>query len=677
MFAEASSLDKALAGFAAPGDAVPADPLACFVALFDAIRPRGREPASAAVTRYAALVQRVESDPATAAAVRRALWTLLTTRRLVSFFADSGILPATGFFSELGRIVAHRLLPELPDEGDLRDCLRRVFHHPHDWEWLGEVPAEMTLRFWRALAAPVLEGEVREPRLASVLDQMVEALLLVAYRVGGIGIEQELARLGPEFIDYAACFRGVAAEAQHFADAFRARAAGRATAVEDEKQLLVLVQQCDDVLERARRAALRLGTTLRLTYLMRRTTQSLQRVEALARLLGLRLQGDDKAAGSALAEWTTLTRAALRAENRHNSVRDHVARGVSMLALRVTDNAAKTGEHYIAASRREYFGMWRAALGAGVLIAAMALLKIFASKLDLALAGYALFYSLIYGVGFVVIYMLHLTIATKQPAMTAQTIAGYLGEARDGRVSDLERIVDLLVTVARSQFAAIMGNVSMAFPIAIAIGFGLSALLGEPAVDSGKADHLLHDLDPLGWAIPHAAIAGVFLFLSGVISGYFDNQASYARIGERVERLRWLVALAGTTRAAKAGGYVEEHLGGLAGNFLFGCMLGTAGTVGIIFGLPIDIRHIAFASANLGYALVAYEFALPLAAFAWAALGVALIGLTNLAVSFALALWMAQRARGIVFRQWGELLSRLWWRFRISPSVFFVAPRDA
>ncbi|MCK7497159.1 MAG: site-specific recombinase [Comamonadaceae bacterium] len=37
------------------------------------------------------------------------------------------------------------------------------------------------------------------------------------------------------------------------------------------------------------------------------------------------------------------------------------------------------------------------------------------------------------------------------------------------------------------------------------------------------------------------------------------------------------------------------------------------GTIGIILGLPIDIRHIAFSSANLGYALVAFDFALPLA----------------------------------------------------------------
>jgi site-specific recombinase len=103
-------------------------------------------------------------------------------------------------------------------------------------------------------------------------------------------------------------------------------------------------------------------------------------------------------------------------------------------------------------------------------------------------------------------------------------------------------------------------------------------------------------------------------------------------------------------------------------------MLGTAGTVGIILGLPVDIRHIAFSSANLGYAMVAFDFALPWPTMLWAALGVALIGLTNLAVSFALALWMALKARGVLFRQKRELLRCLWERFRVAPLSFFVAP---
>jgi site-specific recombinase len=45
-------------------------------------------------------------------------------------------------------------------------------------------------------------------------------------------------------------------------------------------------------------------------------------------------------------------------------------------------------------------------------------------------------------------------------------------------------------------------------------------------------------------------------------------------------------------------------------------------------------------------------------------------------VSFALALWMALRARGIVFTQTRELLRRIWWRFKLQPSSFLMPRRD-
>ena len=182
---------------------------------------------------------------------------------------------------------------------------------------------------------------------------------------------------------------------------------------------------------------------------------------------------------------------------------------------------------------------------------------------------------------------------------------------------------------------------------------------------------------PSDMAVPHAAIAGFYLFLSGLINGYFDNQAAYANIGQRIGRLRWLQLLLGKQRAARAGCYVGDHLGGIMGNFLFGCMLGSTGVIGKMLGLPLDIRHIAFASANVGYAVTGYEFQLAWQAILLAMLGVALIGLTNLAVSFALALRMALRARQIEFAHWGPLLAAVWQRFRRQPRSFFMPPRGA
>ena len=133
--------------------------------------------------------------------------------------------------------------------------------------------------------------------------------------------------------------------------------------------------------------------------------------------------------------------------------------------------------------------------------------------------------------------------------------------------------------------------------------------------------------------------------------------------------------LLGDERAARLGNYIQDKLGGIMGNFLFGCMLGSTGVIGTILGLPLDIRHIAFSSANIGYALIGFQFELPLMAILWAALGIALIGFTNLAVSFALALRTALGARRIVFAHWGPLLSAIWQRFRAQPRSFLLPPR--
>ncbi len=65
--------------------------------------------------------------------------------------------------------------------------------------------------------------------------------------------------------------------------------------------------------------------------------------------------------------------------------------------------------------------------------------------------------------------------------------------------------------------------------------------------------HLLHDIDAFHTpALFYAAIAGVWLFVAGLISGYYDNKALYTRMGQRVRQLRWLGRLLGIERRDRA-----------------------------------------------------------------------------------------------------------------------------
>ena len=650
-----------------------ADTLDLIRRLVSVLRPRSRRDTGAG-ERYAAMLARLEGDVDLLLAFRGHVVHFIASRRLITFFTDSGILPGTGFFSEWWRILGDRLLPEAPDERRLKDCLHVIFDRPDDWRWQEQVPPEHSRRLWALLASA---DDLRNLDWRGIHEQILDAVLLLAHRVSGLGVEAELMRASPSFGDDLPCFVALSAEALDFVNALRASLDDPSIPADDGSQLLVIVDQCASTLQRVRKRALTVGTSLHLSYLLARSEQCLERLRELVAILAATNASTAPGTATATAAWAEFAHDAFLAENRRNSLGNYMAQLSGLLAVRVTENAARSGEHYICDTAGDYRQMWRSAAGAGVLIAGMALLKIFAAGLHAPLFVEAFLFSMVYGLGFVLIYLLGMTVATKQPAMTAQTLAGLLGEVRPTRQAELDGLVDVVAAVCRSQLAAIAGNVVMALPVAIAIGFWLGQLQDYPVIPLEKGAHLLGDLDPLSWALPHAAIAGFYLFLSGLITGYFDNRAAYSNLAIRIARLRWLRRLAGTARAAGIGAYIQDHLGGIMGNFLFGCMLGSTGVVGIILGLPLDIRHIAFSSANLGYALIGFDFALPFKAILWAALGVALIGLTNLGVSFALALRTALGARGVRFEHWGALLKAIWQRFRSAPRSFVLPPRGA
>ena len=160
------------------------------------------------------------------------------------------------------------------------------------------------------------------------------------------------------------------------------------------------------------------------------------------------------------------------------------------------------------------------------------------------------------------------------------------------------------------------------------------------------------------------------LFLAGLISGYYDNLAAYERIRERVENIGWLKGLMGEDRLHRFATYLDDNLGALAGNFFFGIMLGTMGTIGFMTGLPLDVAHVTISSAYFGLALVALDFSVNPATIGNSLAGIALIGLVNLSVSFTLALWVAVRARGVSFSQAGGLVAILFGRLRANWKQF-------
>lgn len=638
-------------------------------AVIDELRPLRGSSADAA-QRLGEYVRRLGEQPALRAALRDDLLAVILQRHAVLLLATSGIYPGTGVVSEACERLSHKLLPEADDPIQLKSALGRIFRRD-DADWLEALPAADWAELFRVLDFGAAESGAA---LDGLFEDLIEALRVVAHRIAASGLEPEMLRLDPELEQHESPFLAQCEEALAFAA--RSEAAWREGAAidEDERHYLVLLDQCRETIERVRRRARQQGASFHLTFRLRRLRQHLDRAQRLAGLAAVLCAGDQTAAAGRIA---ALWRDLALAECRRNDLRRFWRQNLELVALRVTENEGRLGEHYISETRPEYFGLLRAAAGGGFVIALMAASKLWLATLGLAPLAEVLAFSLNYALGFVLIHMLGFSVATKQPAMTANAIAAAIEET-EGRERDMEPLAALVARTLRSQLAAIAGNVGLAVPAAMLVAAAAFALTGEHYIAPEKAAQLLDELDPVGsGAVFYAAVAGVCLFLAGLIAGYYDNLCAYNRIPQRLLQLARPARLLGAARWERTAAYIGDHLGALAGNFFFGFLLGGAAGLGTLLGLPLDIRHIAFSSAYWGFALAGLEFRLEWAAAGLAAAGVAAIGLTNLLVSFYLAIWVGLKARGITFEQRRSLAKAIGRRLLRQPREFFLPPGTA
>lgn len=647
------------------------DEITLIAGLVSKIRPKKSADASYAEHMIGALCHILGRRPELRAALRGALLNLLGAHKPVSLYVESGILPSTGFFTELYRRVSHKILPEAIDPNYLKDIFALVFTRHDDEVWVNAVP---DVRWLELLAALRFDEQPADASLPSPVRGILDAVLVLSYRISSIGLEPELIRNEPSLEEFASPFLAQNDEVGEYLEQFSRAWADASLEFQDERHILVLLDQCAQIIQKIRRTASRSGTSISLTFLLQRLTQQLERMERLLAILAtLR---EEKSGERALPLLVGLFKTLVSGECHKNDVRQHWRESLELLALRVTENASRTGEHYITSTRSEYYALLKSAMGAGLVIAFMAMLKLLVAKQHLPPLTEALLFSLNYGLGFMLIHILHFTVATKQPAMTASAIAASISE-QGGNSRDMESLTSIIAQTLRSQLAAILGNVLVVIPMAMLIAWGVMQATGVHFIPPEKAHHLMEDIDPFhSLAVFYAAIAGVCLFLSGLIAGHHDNLAMYNRIPQRLKQLRWLERLLGKARLARVADYVENNLGALAGNFYFGCMLGGMTAIGVLFGLPVDIRHITFSSAYLGFSLIGLDFTMQPQELWLGVLGIALIGLTNLVVSFTLALSVAMKARKVTFTQRRALLQSLGRRFRQKPGEFLLPPKS-
>lgn len=628
------------------------------------IRPEKAEQTDAAVKSIQALCYLLSTDAVKASQLRSAILLLLSAYNPLSLFLTARHSVFTGFFSEMRRRISHKILPEAIDEAYLVDLFAVFFTKTTDEIWVNAVPDDV----WSQLIKVMRFDLADEALSASCQKNLFAAAQVLSYRTAALGLEPELLRNYPELEQHSSPFVMQQAELAEFIGAKDVD-----NAYTDIKHILVMLDQCKVIVAKVRRNSALTGTSIHLTQLLQRILKQIERLEELLSILHC-FQHRQPADAVVVRLFKNL----VYSECHKNDLHEYWQESMEVMAVRVTENASRAGEHYITETRSEYFALMRSAMGAGVIIAMMAMFKIVLAKQHFAPLAEAIFFSLNYGIGFMLIHIFHFTVATKQPAMTAAAIAATIDNASDGKAKDMHNLVATVTNTMRSQAVAIFGNVVVAIPVAMLLSWAVLYLSGQHFVTPEKAHKLLSEIHPVtSGAFFYAGIAGICLFLSGLIAGYHDNLAVYNKIPQRLKAIKWLQRLLGVERLARVAHYVEHNLGALAGNFYFGCLLGGLGAFGVLLGLPIDIRHIAFSSAFVGFASFSLDFMLTWQTVAFAALGLALIGLGNLMVSFGLALYVAMKSRKVRFNDWRLLLRNLASRLNQYPAEFIFPPKHS
>ncbi|HET8807375.1 MAG TPA: site-specific recombinase [Methylophaga sp.] len=617
-----------------------------------------------ASSRMDSLLALLETEPQLRQLIGSRFHGWFVEQNLYSAIVSLGIFSRRGFFSEFMTRLYDKLNPPPLDLGNAKDVLSLLFYQRTDNDWLKTISAEQWLQLHRLLSQDVDPDRLRDS-IVHFKEQCLYAMEMLAIWVAAEELEPELMRIDKRLVDNDSAFIVLQRELQPFVQNMTQRFEDEAIERYNPDHIWVMVDQCRELVQRLRRrGAGAAGSSISVAHLLERLEQTLERIEELLTILGAEDQQEQQT--YCLLLWQKL----ILSTTEKNSLKSLVKNSIGMLSRSITQNKSDHGEHYITRDKSAFFALFRSAAGAGFIVALMALNKIHIESLGFDQGLNTLLVSLNYGLGFVIVHMLHFTIATKQPAMTAANFAAEVERGENGRAAH-KKLANLLIDVNRSQWAAVWGNVTTAVLFASVIAICCLVFSNEVLLDAKTVDYQLNAITPIGgMALFYASIAGIWLFCSGIIAGYFDNRADYLELRTR---LRYHPLIRGWVKDSwreKFGNYIHEHYGSLAGNFFFGVLLGVTPYIGYLLNLPLDIRHVSFSSANLGYST--FSSSLGLLEFLMYLMCVLLIGFFNLWVSFALALIVALRARGTEISRLPVLLRSIWDQAKENPiNLFF------
>lgn len=570
-----------------------------------------------------------------------------------------GLPSEPSFGREFRRRLWRVFVPEYRDPRDLGGVQARIFYDDEDPQRLASIPLDVMEELLLWLRTGLAEGVPLIPRWRT---EVLEAARILAARDLSITLREDVRRRGPA-LDY---------DRNPFV-----RIGAALAAVKDGSPDPGVFETIRAEIGEARKFLLEVrlhleetGVSVDLVYQLTRVRADLARLTRLIGLLDRDARGEELAS-FAIPFWAEL----LRGHEADSDFAEVFDKQVGLLAKKIVERTGATGEHAIARDAGEYRLLFFLAAGGGLITAFTAYIKYMPGEFSRSPFGEFLFHATNYSLSFLIMHWLGFKLATKQPSMTAATLASKLRE--EGGMAEDDAFVDEIARISRSQFAAVMGNILAVAPVVWCLDTLHRHAVGHSFFSQEKSLHLLESIDPFTTAtIFYASVTGVLLWLASMAAGWVENAWVYNRLPEMLRTHAGLRKLLGVARARAIAEYWTNHVAGMTGAVALGVLLAFAPTLGRFLGLPLQAYHVTLTSGAATFSATSLGWeALDAHLIVGALLGIAFIGMMNFTVSFILALSVAVRAKELprdrvkmVFRRAGARLLR-------RPHEFFLPQR--
>ena len=589
------------------------------------------------------------------------LFLLFSNKSFSKALTEANILSENAFFPELKKRISYKFLPPVEDENTISYIISKVLFNPKsDSDYIKNIKPEDGSEFFKLMEIEKIST------LPKVKKELLISANILALRSVGNALEAGITKMVPEYKNFDNPFVALQSELDSLICRFKKDKDLQIDSKDvDYKQIKIYLQQCLDFVDKAFKNASKFGISSKINQSLLKIRQQLKRIQDIIPILVVDTEED------VLTNSKNLVSNTLKYNSHRNNIRELIDDSTRLISHLITSHTAETGTHYIATSPKEYLKMFWKASGGGIIVGFLCIFKMMMSYSHGSEFSHAVLYSLNYAFGFIIIYLLGFTLATKQPAMTAATMAKVLHDESSSE-KNYKEFANLVAKLSRTQFIAFVGNVLWSFPVALAIIYGMDWFLDKNFAVA-KADKLLKDLNPIeSKAILHACIAGFFLFISGIISGNISNSSIFNQVPERISQSPFLNQVIGAKNSKKLSDFYTKHWAGIISNFWFGIFLGVIAPLGVFLGLDLDIRHITFSAGNFALALYGKGFDIDTYTFVISLVTIFLIGAFNFIVSFGLSMLLAFRSRKVNFGELTIIYKSILKYFIKNPLRFFI-----